>query len=146
MNQILKILVAFIVLFMGTARAQSSAPLTTTIPFDFYVGDRLMPAGEYVTVVDVQLHQIVMLPADSPGRGALGLYFLISKERNEVPDGSNLVFNKYSSDRIFLARIWHDGVRTGVELPKSRREREAVTATLITHSQPATVTILARTR
>lgn len=146
MNRILKILAAFSILFVGTARAQSSRPLTSTIPFDFYVDNRIMPAGEYITVVDVQLHQIVMLPVDSPGTGALGLYFLISKERNEVPESSQLVFTKYSPDRIFLTRIWHDGVRTGVELPKSRREREAVTATLITHNQPATVTILARTR
>jgi hypothetical protein len=144
MNRMVKILAAFSVLFMGTARAQSSMPLTTTIPFDFFVGDKLLPAGDYISVIDVRSHEIVMLSADG-GTGVLGLYFLISNEKNAVPGTSQLVFNKYSEDRIFLSRIWHENVRTGVELPKSRREREAVTTTLITHNQPATVTVLART-
>src|SRR5690349_8395967 len=116
MSKVFKVVAVFGILFMGTAHAQSSIPLIVTIPFDFYVGDKLLPASDYSATVDIRLHQIVIREMDGPA-GALGLYFPVTTETNAVPDACQLVFNKYGNDRIFLSRIWHQGVRPGVELP-----------------------------
>ena len=49
MKTISMVLVALAIILIGVANAQSSCPVSATIPFDFYVADELLPAGEYAT-------------------------------------------------------------------------------------------------
>jgi hypothetical protein len=46
-----------------------------------------------------------------------------SVDKGKTPDHSSLIFHKYG-DRYFLAQIWTNGVRTGLQLPASKLERE----------------------
>jgi len=43
--------------------------------------------------------------------------------RSGAPEQSTLVFNRYGSS-YFLADIWWAGVTSGLELPKSKTEKE----------------------
>ncbi|MGA2329118.1 MAG: hypothetical protein ABSH05_22875 [Bryobacteraceae bacterium] len=60
--------------------------------------------------------------------------------RSGAPEQSTLVFNRYGSS-YFLADIWWAGDAAGVELPKSKAEKElAKTASL---RQPEHVVLMA---
>lgn len=143
---ITKALIALAVLFTGSAKAQSAlVSFTATIPFDFYVGDMALPAGEY-TSYSTGPNLVAVRAVKAPWRGALAFFYCTSKNIGSESATNHLVFNQYSKDRIFLSQFWRAGSTDGARLPKSRREREAVTSLLITGNRPATVTVLAKVR
>ncbi len=106
----------------GHAYAQEY-PMTAKIPFQFAVGNQILPAGEY------RLEHL------SPGNGYLLLLrrtdgpecttmITTSIRANDWQDKSKLVFNRYG-DHYFLAQIWTAGDNVGRKLSPSRRETEA---------------------
>jgi len=123
-----QILVAFSLLALlmvgSTAFAQSSK-MTATVPFDFVVGNKLLPAGQYV-----------MTPLGM-GSQALALQNVQSKEMatvlvNEIeslhPSSTGkLVFHEYAGE-YFLREIWGAGNGRGRELPRTRHEQEMAKA------------------
>lgn len=142
MRPILMILAAVLLIFPGVAQAQTTL-MEATIPFDFYCGDKVLPAGEYS--VHPVLPQVVMvLGRESPWNGGMRTFDIAEKTGYETQ--SKLVFTKYFGDRIFLSQIWRAGSETGLKLVMSRTEREAVTSKVITRDQPRTITILAKVR
>jgi len=107
---------------VASANAQLSTPIRARIPFDFSVGDKKLPAGEYtfgrlsgfsdskmmlVSSVDASTHLF---------QSTFGAQVLTPK--NE----STLVFHKYG-DQYFLEQILTQGEQVGAELPESRGER-----------------------
>ena len=105
---------------VASANAQLSNPVRAKIPFDFNVGDKKLPAGEYtfshlsgfstrnlisVGSVDASTYQFTV-----------GTEVLIAKNK------STLVFHKYG-DQYFLEQIWSAGEREGTQVPESRSER-----------------------
>src|SRR6266550_4318124 len=107
---------------VASANAQLSTPIRARIPFDFNVGDRKLPAGEYtfghlsgfsdskmmlVSSVDASTHLF---------QSTFGARVLTPK--NE----STLVFHRYG-DQYFLEQIWSGGEQEGTQLPEARAER-----------------------
>ncbi len=107
---------------VASANAQLSNPIRAKIPFDFNVGDKKLPAGEY-TFSRLSgfsgSNMMFVSSADASTRmfqstfGAQGL-----TPKNE----SSLVFHKYG-DQYFLEQIWSSGEQEGTQLPESRSER-----------------------
>ncbi len=142
----MKRLIAACAMAVGVATAsyaQSSLPLVADIPFAFHVGDKEMPAGEY-RVDRLNLGPVIKVASVDGSESAMRL--VIPSDAKETPTTHALVFRKYGEDRYFLGEIRHEGVRIGTEVPKSKREREAVTSTLVSSARPTTVMILARAR
>lgn len=102
----------------GAARAQSPVNIKVSVPFDFYVGDRLLPAGEY-TVRRAGAGAGNLLVVAGAGERA-------ARQTNAVEgasaDATRLVFHRYGG-QYFLARLWVAGDREGREFRPSKRER-----------------------
>jgi len=109
-----------------SGRAQNSAAphLTTNIPFEFSVGNKTMPAGEYTVscinpASDLKVlrlrardgHESVMLRTNSVSRNA--------------PGDAKLVFNRYGN-QYFFAQAWFQADSTGMQASKSRSEKQIV--------------------
>ncbi len=106
---------------VASANAQLSTPIRAKIPFDFTVGDKKLPAGEYTFSRLSFLNTTTMLisSVDSSThlfQSTFGAQVLTPK--NE----STLVFHKYG-DQYFLEQIWTGGEQEGTQLPESRGER-----------------------
>jgi hypothetical protein len=113
--------------------------LSASVPFEFTVAGRSMPAGDY------------RIEAGSSPMGAVrvstgneGVYFLAISEtasQKERTGESLLIFHRYG-DRYFLSSIVDGSLNTGVEIPTSGIEKElSNTASL---QKFETVAVLAR--
>jgi hypothetical protein len=91
------------------------------IPFAFQVGNKAMPAGEYlVQHVPSANESAQMIRRTDSSAAALALTFEVgSKNGKSEPE---LVFHKYGNS-YFLSEIW-TGQGEGRQLPKSEREKE----------------------
>jgi hypothetical protein len=109
---------------VASANAQLSTPIRAKIPFDFSVGDKKLPAGEYTfSRLSDSLNSTTMLisSVDSSTR----LFQLTFGAQVVTPKNeSTLVFHKYG-DQYFLEQIWTGGEQEGTQLPESRGERTA---------------------
>ena len=117
------LLIGTFVAFSGKpAAAQQSVLLKANIPFEFYAGDKLMPAGAYrvehlgseiTRVINSQTYdavQFLTVRASKPGRES---------------DDAKLIFKVYGDEK-FLSEMWWDN-RGSIILPSAReRELEAV--------------------
>ena len=103
-----------------TAPAQSSTRLEASIPFDFVVGGKTLPAGDY-TVSTVLSHDPSVLAIRNPQGCAIAI---TQGADNKKSDGTNkLVFHRYGN-KYFLSQIWNEDGRVSRSLPKSKLERE----------------------
>jgi hypothetical protein len=107
-----------ILTFQSTGSAQSTV-MRASIPFDFYLADTLMPAGNYA--VSPLAGRSVISFADRNGHAAV-VMTLPAWNRN--PDANRLVFNRYGST-YFLSRLDWFGYQTGNSLYQSKLELEA---------------------
>lgn len=119
---------SILVLFVAGAcpgaatRAESPAPSTSfSIPFDFVIAGKTLPAGEYV-VERSTLFSASGLSIRNVDKNA-GVYVLTADvESNARPSDSKLVFNRYG-DRYFLSEFWTAGQTSGRKVTKSGEER-----------------------
>jgi hypothetical protein len=114
--------------------AQSSTPLQANVPFDFIVGNRTLPAGEYKVMNQGPAPGTVMIRT-TDGKGsvillALPLYSVVARHSGK------LVFHRYG-DTYFLSEIWGPD-NEGRQIPTTNRERE-----LATKAAPANTTVAA---
>lgn len=101
-----------------TASAQSGNNIRAQIPFDFYVGDKMVAAGR-CTVTAITSDGMA-LRIDHDGRQNIAALTNPAKGLDRVAN-PRLVFHKYG-DQYFLAAVWGaDG--DGRALRESKRER-----------------------
>jgi len=99
-------LVGMMVIGLGMASAQVSAPLQFTVAKPFYVESTLLPAGTYqVAHATYNINLLQISPVDG-ARGAVALTSL--KTNATIPASSEVVFNQYG-DRMFLEAIVVEG-------------------------------------
>ncbi len=107
---------------VASANAQLSIPIKAKIPFEFSVGDRKLPAGEYRFMRlsgSSDTKTISVIGVDT----STHLFQSTFAARASIPKNeSTLVFHKYG-DQYFLEQIWTDGEQEGTQLPESRGER-----------------------
>lgn len=100
------------------AMAQSRA-VRATVPFDFTVGDKLLPAGSYeiwspsrgVVQIENRDNHAAMLTATT-------------YDSHESRNGNKLVFHKYG-DQYFLSEILCRPASMNVRLPQTKTEKQA---------------------
>jgi len=102
--------------------AQSERSKTTNIPFDFIVGGKTLPAGDYTVEPNRRDSDQVWLVQSRDGHANV-LFATLPVRASETQEKTRLVFHKYG-DQYFLSQIWTAGGNSGRELRMRRLERE----------------------
>ena len=107
---------------VASAQTQAANKVVATIPFEFNVGYKTMPAGEYsVQVVATAGDALMIKSADDPV-SALRLSEATSREKKQ--SHARLIFNRYG-EKYFLSEVWNGVDPIGRRLIKSGDERAA---------------------
>ena len=101
----------------GTASAQDHAA-RATVPFNFNVGDKWVPAGTYLITSNMNLPEVIDI------RSADGRILLLSVTQNDGRrlNTGKLVFTKYG-DQYFLHEILCSLCGMNVAFPDSKHEK-----------------------
>lgn len=102
--------------------AQSERSGVLNIKFNFIVGGKTLPAGEYTVEPNKNDSHNVWLVQSREGN-ASALFTTMPVRANQTQEETRLVFHKYA-DQYFLSQIWTPGGNTGRELLMPRLERE----------------------
>ena len=104
----------------GTSFAQSNG-VRATVPFDFTVGDKVLPSGTYTIKPESTNPNVIVIRSHDKPIAALSL---VQQDSNKSPNGGKLLFHKYGG-QYFLSEILCDRADMNVELPTSKREKTA---------------------
>ena len=126
------------------ASAQSVKRLKAQVPFDFYVGDSLISAGDCTVTSVTSDGSGLRITSNGSKASAITLTNLANGSPNREAE-PRLVFHKYG-DQYFLASVWgadQDG-RAMIESKRERRLRKEMRVARQAAAAPEIVTIAAR--
>jgi hypothetical protein len=113
-------LMAAAIVVLAVSGIAQSRVVSATIPFEFIVADKTMPAGDYSIDCDLS-HQLVNIESrQHDGRNAIRLTNLVEGKTGVT--SPRLVFNEREG-RYFLAQVWTGG-SMGYQLNRGRTEIE----------------------
>ena len=118
------ILAGFVAMSSAKAQTNASRQLIANIPFEFSVGDKAMPAGNY-TVRQINPgsdNAILQLRSKD---GSAGAMLQMTSVLGKTQASARLVFHRYGN-QYFFAQAWTTGDSEGLEAPRSRGERGMV--------------------
>jgi hypothetical protein len=118
------VIVLWTVAGLSTAQAQSSgAPrLSINIPFEFSVGNKILPAGEYTISCTNPASDLKVLQLRSSD-GSASVLVRTNSVIGKTQAAAKLVFNRYDN-RHFFAQAWLPGDNSGMQVVKSRTEKQ----------------------
>jgi len=120
MKTLFFILSLFAALFMATAANAQQTKMTATVPFDFVVGDRAYPAGDYSLRTVTDNGTVIRIGnMQEIGGGANVLSNTCTSV--EPSKTTKLVFRRMG-DYYFLYQVWTAGNTSGREFPRGRTE------------------------
>ena len=142
MKKIFSLVVIGSVLSLVAATAQAQLPgmaIRATIPFDFIVRGRTLPAGSYEIrrVTDESLDLLIRNVDDKHDKAMFGTEPVYM---NRIPGKNVLVFNRYG-DAYFLSEVETASDQTARELFPSRKERHLQQQMAKNMVAPETVTV-----
>jgi hypothetical protein len=108
------------ILLVPAARAQQNG-VKADVPFDFVVGNRAYPAGEYILKVALTDGGVIRIENTNEVSAAFTSSNPCSKGMPSAE--TKLVFHRMGG-HYFLYQMWTAGNRTGREFPKGRIEVE----------------------
>ena len=95
------------------------------IPFEFAVSGKVLPDGAYFMTRDIT----GPLKIASLNGNNVALALVTHTQSNTPRKEATLVFERVG-DHYFLAQIWEPGNDAGVQIPRSKMERELIKRTL----------------
>ena len=118
--------------FVATERALAQdRAVQVTVPFDFAVGNKLLPSGTYT--ITSESPDVIMIQSSDKH---IALLATTSYDDHESRHGGQLVFDKYG-DEYFLREILCRSAAMNVGLPSSKQEKARTQeAMLHNSSQP----------
>ena len=105
-----------------TVSAQSERIRVINIPFNFIVGQKTLPAGEYTLEPNRKDSDNVWLLQSKEGH-ASALFTTNTVRTSETQEEARLVFHRYGGQN-FLSQIWTPGGNTGRQLLMPRLESQ----------------------
>ena len=125
---------------LSTAQAQTSPMLnlTANIPFDFKVGDKALPAGEYTVICVNPTSSVKVLQIRSKS-GTTSAMVRTSSVNGLSQDTGRLVFHRYG-DQYFFAQAWMAAEGIGMQAPRAK----AIKALELAGEKRTTETVIAR--
>ena len=133
---LMTLIVAFVI-SVPAVQAQSRNMLSADVPFAFSIDGKPMPAGQY-DVREAGSRAIVIETKDG-SEHVLGLYSYAGENSKQA---SKLVFDKVGGE-YFLREIWTSATSQGLSVPKSQREKEALSASRTLNGGGAETVIVA---
>ena len=131
---------ALVVGVLAAPAAAQSIRVKASVPFDFTVATRALPAGDY-TVETVNSTGTLVVRSEA-GSGAVSAMAMSGASANMGAMGQvALVFHRYG-DQYFLSQVWDGTHAAGRTIPVSHSEREV--SKRASTRQPENVVILAR--
>jgi hypothetical protein len=104
------------------ASGQTAKTVRTNVTFDFRIGDRIYPAGEYrIELVSAQSDNLLLIR--NVGDANKTQIIWASNSNTGKRQTPKLVFLK-EGDSYFLTEIFLDSGQLGYSIPPSRRQRE----------------------
>ena len=134
-NTMLRIIGVLFLLTASSAFAQEM--VVADVPFDFIVGSKVLPAGEYNITRNVTSPNALILTNQAKKGGAITFATLV--HTNSQAQQPKLVFHRYGRS-IYLAEVW--STSDGRRLRPSRGEKEA----LARLGTPTSVRVVAKKR
>ena len=116
MKNLRSILAALAVLLMATAAHAQQTKINATVPFNFVVGDRAYPAGDYVFS-----NSDAVLKITNAEQAKTEMTLSHACESGTPSADTKVVFDNMGG-YYFLRQIWIEGNSRGRELPRSRTE------------------------
>ena len=108
-----------LVLLLSAATASADTVGRFQIPFEFLMGDKVLPAGDYKVTVDTDNRRIQL----SSWEGSAAVNLTANTPHRAATDTGKLVFRKYG--RVLVLReMWRYGASYGHELITSKAEKE----------------------
>jgi hypothetical protein len=127
---------------VAPAYAKSLGGLRAQVPFDFHIGDKMVPSGDY-TVAAANDDGSALRIRSASGRECATTLANAKQAKVNAKSSPRLVFHKYG-EQYFLAAVWGDG-ETGREIPESGRERALRKGRLVAgNARMEVITIAAR--
>jgi len=115
----LTLLVAAAALFLGSVAHAQEVNVRAKVPFDFVLGDKVYPAGEYAIQTAMANNDSLYIKNE---RGAKPALLLTDPHTASEPaNQTKLVFHQMGNT-YFLYQVWVAGSPVGRELPRSRTE------------------------
>ena len=117
---ITSIFAALLVPIQAFAQTELVGYIDVDVPFQFYAGDTLFPAGTYsiTSVMEDPGTLLIQGPHDR-----VEALLLTEPTRGETPASqANLVFNKVGNHE-FLSQVWDEGALTGFRIIEPRLEQ-----------------------
>jgi hypothetical protein len=109
-----------LLLAVSGAQAQELG-VKADIPFNFVVGNQMLPAGEYTLVNQGPVGQAILIRSHE---GKNALFSSTQACTSSSPSAkTKLVFHTLAG-RYFLYQIWTEGYASGRQIPKSKAEVE----------------------
>jgi hypothetical protein len=118
-------MVAAAALVFGSVAYTQEINVRARVPFDFVLGDKTYPAGQYaVQAASADSYSLFIENEDRTTHGPMVPSFPCISSKPTVPaNQAKLVFHRVGNT-YFLFRIWVGGTTVGREFLKSHRETE----------------------
>ena len=104
-----------------TASAQTARVIHVNVPFEFVVGEKRLPAGDYTVRPILRDSEKTLLVRSADGRATATVHTNAVVARS-ASSKAKLTFAQYG-EQYFLAQVWTPGSDTGRALVKSRIQR-----------------------
>ena len=114
-------LVIVVTLSSSMVFAQSDRQTVVSIPFNFTVGEKALPAGKYVIRRNRKDSDAVWIIQNKES-GETAILLTRPVQANESQDNAKFVFRKYD-DLYFMSAFWVAGNNTGREINVTSQER-----------------------
>lgn len=119
MKNLRSVLFTLTVLLMATAAQAQQTAVKADVPFDFVVGDRAYPAGEYA--LKSMSNSNVPIRIENVEEAAAVVVNSNACSSVRPATATKLIFHRVG-DHYFLYQIWTEGNTLGREFPLSRTE------------------------
>jgi hypothetical protein len=122
MNKKLAIVTGLFVALCPGLFSQQIVAMHASIPFDFRMGDKLVPSGTYL----IQAKGSAITLREEGGHLVAASLMNIPESRVAAAaavDTGELVFKRYG-DTYFLDKVWTADSTTGYSLPKTAQEKQ----------------------
>jgi hypothetical protein len=107
----------FLMTIGGAILSAQTTALTATIPFEFHMGKRLMPPGEY----SFQRHSEIFTVRSAEGKHTA---MTITSPASRHKAGQPVVQFKRYGDTYFLSALWDDDTMSGFTVPQGPQQSE----------------------
>ena len=135
-------LVCGLVALVAAATTYAQLPGTAvrvTIPFDFSVSGRVLPAGEY-EIKRIGDEPDVLIISNRNDQHDRAIFETEPVEARKAPSRDEIVFHRYG-DSYFMSELFTGGEHTGRELLPSRQEKTLKREMASNKTEPETVAL-----